>query len=83
MRSLVVALGVERWEQSTKRLADLLGRRADVVSRWVRWGGELRQTDKAFRLDFEALDEALATGFKRETRTGPGNAKVPALAPKR
>jgi REP element-mobilizing transposase RayT len=83
LRSLVVALGVERWEQSTKRLADLLGRRADVVSRWVRWGGELRQTDNAFRLDFEALDEALATGFKRETSTGLKNAKVSALGPKR
>ena len=83
LRSMVVALGAERWGQGTKRLADLLGRRADVVSRWVRWGGERRQTDEAFRLDFEALDESLATALKRKTRTNLGNAKVSALAPER
>jgi hypothetical protein len=42
---------------STRRLADLLGRRAYVVSRWVRRIGERRQADEAFRLDFDALDE--------------------------
>ena len=83
LRSLVVTLGVERWGQSTKRLADLVGRRADVVSRWVRWGGERRQTDEAFRLEFDALDESLATVLKRANRAGAGSAKVSALAPER
>jgi hypothetical protein len=56
---MVLAVGVERWEQSSKQLGGLLGRRADVVSRWVRWGGERRQTDDAFRREYEALDGVL------------------------
>ena len=58
-RCLVVAVGIERWRQSTKELADLMGRRADVVSRWVRWGAERRRGDEAFRREYEGLDVAL------------------------
>jgi len=81
LRFLVVTLGVERWGQSTKQLADLLSRRADVVSRWVRWGGERRQTDEAFRVDFEALDAALDKDLRRDNTTGLDSVKVSALAP--
>lgn len=83
LRSLVVALGVERWGQSTKQLADLLGRRADVASRWVRRGGERRQAEEAFLRDFEALDLALDENIRLrlESMTGRWSAKVSALAP--
>lgn len=71
-RCLVVAVGVERWRQGTKGLADLLGRRADVVSRWVRWGAERRQADDAFGRDYEALDRALD-----EQANDPGGSRSP------
>ncbi len=59
-RYLVAALGVERWGQQSKRLGELLGRRGDAVSRWVRHGAELRGSDSSFANDYEELDKALA-----------------------
>mgnify|MGYP001554346627 CR=1 FL=1 len=47
-RILLVTLGVERWRQSPRELGRLLGRRADVVSRWVSWGADRRRHDRAF-----------------------------------
>jgi len=72
LRFLVLALGVERWGQRTKQLADLLGRRADVASRWVRWGGERRQMEVGFRRDYETLDSSLDEIFKTGQRDLPG-----------
>jgi putative transposase len=69
-RCMVVSLGVERWEQSSKQLGSLLGRRADVVSRWVRWGGERRQTDDSFRREYETLDAVLGEHLEREDEGG-------------
>ncbi len=60
VRYLVAALAVERWRMSTKSLADLVGRRADVVTRWVRRGTEIRLTDERYRERYEALDTAMA-----------------------
>jgi len=61
LRCLVTALGVERWNQQPRALGELLGRRADVVSRWVRWGAERRQADEAFREVYERLDSAVCS----------------------
>ena len=76
---MVVALGVERWEQSSKQLAGLLGRRADVVSRWVRWGGERRQMDDSFRRDYETLDAVL--GEHLEQKDGGSHEKCQSVGP--
>ncbi len=65
-RMLLAAVAVERWHQSPRELSGELGRRADVVSRWVRWGAERRTTDPTFSKDYEALDQALA-----ESTSGP------------
>ena len=72
LRCLVTALGVERWSQQPRALGQLLGRRADVVSRWVRWGGERRQDDTEFSEEYEGLDGALsdAGSETRELRAG-------------
>ena len=59
-RYLVAALGVERWGQQSKRLGELLGRRGDAVSRWVRRGAELRGSDAEFRERYESVDRKLA-----------------------
>jgi REP-associated tyrosine transposase len=59
-RYLLAALAVERWRVGTKALAQLVGRRADVVTRWCRMGAELRQTDTAFRSRYDELDQRLA-----------------------
>jgi REP element-mobilizing transposase RayT len=59
LRSLVAALAVERWRLRPVDLAPLFGRRADVVSRWVRWGVEGRQHDAEFREAYDRLDEHL------------------------
>jgi hypothetical protein len=59
-RYLMAALGVERWGQDAKRLGEVVGRRGDVVSRWVRRGSQIRETDEAFRDAHDELDRALA-----------------------
>ena len=67
-RYLVAALAVERWGVSTKALAGSLGRRADVVTRWVRLGAELRQVDHTFRARYERLDTDLANRAQPSSR---------------
>ena len=47
-------------EQHAKRLREVVARRGDVVSRWVRCGSQRRQTDEAFRAAYDELDRALA-----------------------
>jgi len=59
-RVLLTALGVERWHQSPRELGRALGRRADVVSRWVRWGAKRRQEDPDFRETYDELDRRLS-----------------------
>jgi len=60
LRYLIAAVGVERWGVGTKALAEVLGRRADAVTRWVHCGAERRQHDAAFRQSYDELDAALA-----------------------
>ena len=60
LRYLVAAVGVRLWGVGTMALAEVLGRRADAVTRWVHRGAELRQRDTAFRRAYDELDEALA-----------------------
>jgi hypothetical protein len=59
-RYMLAALAVERWRLGTKALAPLVGRRADVVTRWARMGAALRQADAAFRSRYDELDQRLA-----------------------
>ena len=65
LRILLVTLGVERWHQRPRELGRLLGRRADVVSRWVCWGAARRQRDREFALAYDHLDFVLSSVNKR------------------
>jgi hypothetical protein len=58
-RLSVACVGIERWRQSPKQLAMLLGRHADVVTRWARLGAERRLIDRDFSNRVEALDADL------------------------
>jgi len=60
-RILLAAVGVERWRQSPRELGKVLGRRADVISRWVRWGAERRVADPEFAKAHDGLDRQLST----------------------
>jgi len=60
-RILLAAVGVERWRQSPCELGKVLGRRADVISRWVRWGAERRITEAEFAEAHDGLDRQLST----------------------
>ena len=59
-RVLIATVGVERWHQSPRELGIVLGRRADVVSRWVRWGAERRQENLEFGEAYDELDRRLS-----------------------
>jgi hypothetical protein len=58
-RRLIIALGRERWVQSTKDLASALEKSADIVTYIQREGVRQRLDDEEFSLRFENLDEAL------------------------
>jgi len=60
-RILLVTVGVERWRQSPRELGKALGRRADVISRWVRWGAERRGSDLEFAETYDELDRQLSS----------------------
>ncbi len=60
-RILLAAVGVERWRQSARELGRILGRRGDVISRWVRWGAARRQGDPGFGDAYDDLDRELST----------------------
>lgn len=64
-RQLAVGVGVERWRQGTKSLAQLLNRRADVGTLWVRRCVERRQADSVFASDYLKLDRALSAAARR------------------
>lgn len=59
-RLLLASVGIERWRQSAKQLALLLGRHADVVTRWARMGAQRRLNDSDFASRVERLDSELA-----------------------
>ena len=59
-RQLIVGLGVERWSQSTKSLAALMSRRADIGTLWARRCAELRMEDGEFSSSYESLDVTLS-----------------------
>ncbi len=58
-RRLIIALGRERWVQSTKDLASALEKSADTVTYIQREGIRQRLDDDEFSRRFENLDEAL------------------------
>jgi REP element-mobilizing transposase RayT len=64
-RQLLATLAVERWNQRPCDLAKLLGRRADVVSRWVSAGSLRRIDDENFAVEYERLDRRLSIEFSR------------------
>jgi REP element-mobilizing transposase RayT len=59
-RQLIVGLGVERWFQGTKSLANLMNRKADTGTAWVRRCIERRTTDSVFDGSYNVLDEAVS-----------------------
>lgn len=60
LRMLIATLGVERWRQTARGLGEVIGRRGDVVSRWVRRGAERRLNEGDFRNLYESLDIRLS-----------------------
>jgi REP element-mobilizing transposase RayT len=58
-RRVIVALGRERWRQSTKELAAALAKSEDVVSYLTREGVRQRLEDEDFARMYEELDEKL------------------------
>jgi REP element-mobilizing transposase RayT len=67
LRSLVVALAVERWRLRPVDMAPLFRRRNDVVSRWVRWGADHRLNDADFRTSYDLLDRQMSALFSQES----------------
>jgi len=59
-RILMATVGVERWGQSSRELGTVVGRRGDVVSRWVRWGAARRDDDPDFAEAYDELDRKLS-----------------------
>lgn len=60
-RELLVLLGVERYGLRTRDMAALLGTTPDQVSHWAGRAHRRRGSDNDFRVQFEALDLAVAT----------------------
>ncbi len=58
-RYLVAYVGIQRWRQSATKLAVLLGRHPDIISRWARKGAELRKQNDTFASEVEKLDLSL------------------------
>jgi chromosomal replication initiation ATPase DnaA len=58
-RRLIIALGRERWAQSTKDLASALNKSPDTVTYIQREGVRQRLDDEAFSRRYENLDEGL------------------------
>lgn len=59
-RLLMASVAIERWRQSPRQIAALLGRQADVVTRWARLGADRRLIDRDFAKSVETLDSRLA-----------------------
>jgi REP element-mobilizing transposase RayT len=58
-RYLLAGLAIERWRVRAGALAEVFGRRPEVISRWATRAGELRLADGEFARAYEALDAAL------------------------
>jgi REP element-mobilizing transposase RayT len=67
-RILLATLGVERWAIRPRDIGVVLSRRADVVTRWVRFGADQRMKDRGFAQRYERLDDLLS----RELAAGSG-----------
>jgi hypothetical protein len=66
-RRLMVTLGVERWRQGRKGLAEVMQKNPDVVSWWAGEGAKARVNDPAYAEELDRLDEALAAKAERMT----------------
>jgi hypothetical protein len=60
LRELVAVLGVKRYGQAVKDIAEVLGRSRSTVSSWVRRGAAKRAASAAFRDEVDALDRRIA-----------------------
>ncbi len=60
LRTLVTAVGIERWGQRAGQLAALLNKHPVAVSRWASDGARRRKEEAAFAKDADDLDEALS-----------------------
>ena len=69
-RRLVVGLGVERWGQNQRRLANRLGRRANTIGRRPRTAAVRRFEDETLRDAYAEFDESLVAAPHRERETG-------------
>lgn len=67
-RRVLATLGIERWGQRAKDLAQVLNKHPDVVSDWASIGGSLRQADSEFREGVEKLDKRLSDKLTRAHR---------------
>ncbi len=63
-RFLVVGIGIERWRQSARALAELLDRRPDLISWWAKRAAELRSQDNRFAKEYAKTDELLRKLFE-------------------
>lgn len=68
IRYLVGGLAIERWRVRAAKLAAVVGRRPEVISRWAARAGERRREDDAFRRRYESLDAALSGARARSRR---------------
>lgn len=53
---------IEGWGTTARRLAGLVARLPEAVSRWASHGAAMRQQSREFRDEYERLDQALAAG---------------------
>ena len=60
LRTLVTAVGIERWGQRAGQLAALLNKHPVAVSRWASDGARRRKEEAAFAEEADNLDEALS-----------------------
>jgi len=61
-RELVALVGVERYGQRVRKIAEGLHKNPGSVSRWVTAGAARLREDEGFRQAAEALDAALREG---------------------
>lgn len=62
LRELVAVLGVERFGQKVRELAEQLEKNPGSVSRWVTAAAERRSSDAEFARTLRTLDEVLSGG---------------------
>jgi REP element-mobilizing transposase RayT len=72
VRRLIVGLGVERWRQRCRGLAEALGKNPGVVSYWASEGARKRREDEGFARRFDELDGAMENALNPGRRVRPG-----------